>query len=117
MSTQHTPGPWKAFDSIGKHVRADKWDITHEDCGSLAYAPILDSEGRVVSFAVSHSRHFGTRDIAPDVRLIAAAPELLAALRDLLEDCQNYNYPDSEHGCDCISNAYAAIAKATGSAS
>ena len=86
MSAKHTPGPWFIEDN-GKCI-----DITA-------------SEGSGCK-GDRYMRVGGTIDIA-DARLIAAAPELLDALRDMVSDRE------------CLSEATvnfarAAIAKATG---
>lgn len=83
----HTPGPWLAFTPDGRHVQAPKWEIVYDDLGGLEYAPIKAGD-KVVAFAVSRSRDY-SRDlnVAPDCRLIAATPELLAALQMVNAQC------------------------------
>jgi hypothetical protein len=79
---QHTPGPWKADGYI---VSGD-WH-----CSS------------VVARVASSPRAFD------DTSLIAAAPDLLAALKEMADD-----YPvRSELGSEIYKKARAAIAKAT----
>ena len=88
MQTKHTPGPWltAATNRIG-------------------YIYIQDSDGVAIT------------DPSPlkiaDARLIAAAPELLAALRHLLEDAVALNMGESDRS-GVLVEARAAIAKATG---
>lgn len=72
MSQQHTPGPWRAVNGkvtnrTGSHFIAD--------CGSLAAHPAPKD---------------GAAEIVANARLIAAAPELLEALRFVLEDARKY---------------------------
>jgi hypothetical protein len=89
MNAQHTPGPWK--------VREDY-------AGSMS--------------VVSHD-HFlarvgppNTEQSAANARLIAAAPDLLEALREFVESFEGC-YADGE---PAMIKAQAAIAKATGAA-
>lgn len=96
MSTKHTPGPWKA--TKGGEIRAvqDSIEIT------IAVTFDLREDDR------------GTKKEA-NARLIAAAPELLEALRDLAGWAEMYR--DSvayESGRKHIYAARAAIAKAEG---
>lgn len=69
MSTQHTPGPWKQLsDGIKRH---------DED-----YCQIRDSKGQFIAntaVAISSTRLDEAR---ANARLIAAAPDLLAACDD-----------------------------------
>jgi len=96
--TQHTPGPWSSD--------TDAYVINNSD-------EVLAD----VFYIESHSPDLDPRLIRKaNARLIAAAPELLAALEDLLwavtgfgdfEEC----YPEE------VANARAAIIKATGAQS
>ena len=85
MTTQHTPGPWT---TDGK-AETDTLDIV---------SPL----GRVAMLDCSHDL------MLEDARLIAAAPDLLAALEELL------NALPSATTHPAIKAARAAIAKATG---
>ena len=87
MTTQHTPGPWT---TDGK-AETDTLDIV---------SPL----GRVAMLDCSHDL------MLEDARLIAAAPDLLAALEELL------NALPSATTHPAIKAARAAIAKATGEA-
>ena len=60
------------------------------------------------------SDHSGMADQDPHARLIAASPNLLAALRDMVEFCAtNDNFTDGEFPVpEFITQAHAAIAKA-----
>jgi len=81
MSTQHTPGPWVAVTS---------WGDTF----------IQNAEGDIVFFL---SVEDGVK--TADLKLMAAAPELLEALKNIV----NVGLSTS-----CIADARAAITKATG---
>jgi hypothetical protein len=93
MSTQHTPGPWK----MG-------FNLTNEQA-------IIGKDGVVVADA---SWYGGSGcelsiDNPADAKLIAAAPELLEALRQIVEQHGQWN-----NGIWAANIACAAIAKATG---
>jgi hypothetical protein len=93
MSEQHTPGPWGY----------SKCRCGHPVCHS---------------YHINHSRSNGAFDEA-DARLIAAAPDLLAALEGLFEQCAmvHKHWGDGANGkeADAAQDAgRAAIAKARG---
>ena len=70
MSTndKHTPGPWRRENRhIGYSVRGLK---------NVAWVPTISS---------SDGNHTGMAEAAANARLIAAAPEMLAALRKIAE--------------------------------
>jgi exonuclease III len=99
----HTPGPWKA--------------ITHEATGGGDYILILAG-----SWDIAHNRH-SARDWEEEKansRLIAAAPELLEALKaclELLDANAEPEYDDTSHEIaisPAREMARAAIAKAEG---
>lgn len=93
MQTKHTPGPW-AF---------------RQDSRNIVSTP--DNQGRYVTIGqLSESLFITDPEHAANAALIAAAPELLAALQAIMED------PDAvDHilHLDAVA-ADAAIAKATG---
>lgn len=90
MTTQHTPGPWSlCYDGQidgpkGEFICAFRWDTYGE---------------------------FKESNNAATARLIAAAPDLLASLEEVLAYCE-------EHGHDwmCMAQARAAVIKAKGGA-
>jgi hypothetical protein len=86
----HTPGPWAAAGSI---VDGYRWD-----------APVV--LGKDKQFVAAVYSRLGVEDAC----LIAAAPELLKALQDLLAQVEQYG-----HEPECGA-ARAAIAKAKGEA-
>ena len=90
----HTPGPWEVRIERGKHcIRpADVKQAGH----TVGYAPLAKVEG---------DRRVGSQ--AENARLIAAAPELLDALKEMRDWYQKYIGLPA-----CAANA--AIAKATG---
>lgn len=89
MGAKHTPGPWEAI-------------------GNLVRSPAAKELGSGVMLAECADRWFqkvNSDEAKANARLIAAAPELLEALNDLLE----------QSGIDGLwaDKARAAIAKAT----
>lgn len=95
--TKHTPGPWHC-DGISEYtgellVRAENGDTVARVC---CYGPQSETP-----FAQAHN-----------ARLIAAAPDLLEALKGLL----NYENLGAYDRADVRKQARAAIAKATGGA-
>ena len=104
MSTQHTPGPW--------HWEAD--EVKGDPFNRVRYQ--VTALGRTVTRVYYSSFEGGQTNAESDARLIAAAPELLAAL----EDAESIFGPEEgeEHKAPhWAKRARAAIAKATGSAS
>jgi hypothetical protein len=96
MTTQHTPGPWKAAHAIQDDAAARYiWSMTDKATGHREL---------VATIPYAEGDH-----INADARLIASAPDLLAALQDLLAATEK-TY-DSRHERQA---ALDAIAKATG---
>jgi hypothetical protein len=85
----HTKGPWEARQSVRGY-----WFIEHQQGGEAYTLTKLDCS-------------------EADSRLIASAPDLLAALEGLLEYLHEYDldYPES---ASIFDNARAVIAEATG---
>lgn len=91
---EHTPGPWNLTD----------------EKDPLVYGPTGGYIAQVFAYDGNHFRTLRP-NYAADARLIAAAPELLAALQWLLND------PSAERGAfTAITYAEEIIAKATGRA-
>lgn len=92
MKTQHTPGPWRyvrenGSPSTGQHM------VAGARPGYLAEV-----------------RDCGSGCVEANARLIAAAPELLAALVAAVELIETL----SPNECDTLRHARAAVAKAVG---
>ena len=95
--SKHTPGPWTANKPTQSNGRAE----VHAGPMLVAQAFnwLLDAEGDEQCWA--------------DARLIAAAPDLLAALNDMLNAENSYPYGGmSESEIAAIGKARAAIARA-----
>lgn len=102
MTAQHTPGPWH----FSENLRGGAFEIREPDSDAII-ADIVDGA------------HVSSDDGDPEIdwetqeanaRLIAAAPELLAALEDVCGYCA----PLSPRGKAAIDEARAIIAKAKG---
>jgi L-alanine-DL-glutamate epimerase-like enolase superfamily enzyme len=103
MTTQHTPGPWiGAGPSFGDQFPRYTTEITTED---ERYG-----DGHIQICELPFHHH--DEENEANARLIAAAPDLLEALKDIVE------FWDSIVPTDAVNqmhiNARAAIAKATG---
>jgi len=107
MSAQHTPGPW----FVQRHQESSTRAITTTP-GS--------AKGDIANVWAG----LGSKDVEADARLIAAAPDLLAALIEakeqyaaLLADSLQKSHKHLVEQSPVLVAASAAIAKATGSAS
>jgi hypothetical protein len=111
----HTPGPWRivngsdvftplgAANAAGVHAaHNDGWHIA--DCGGF-YTSTDDGEA-----ALEFSEE------CANVRLIAAAPDLLEVLQEVLAETADCCDVDISEVWDFAAKARAAIAKATGEA-
>lgn len=100
MGTKHTPGPWVAND---QHSGSEIWRI-ESDGGVYA------NDGYIIASL------FGP-DAKANARLMAAAPELLDLVRDMVAEVVDYatinnlGDPEKQHN---VKWARALIAKATG---
>jgi len=95
MTTDHTPGPWAWED--------DYYGLTGNGAAVLRYDPY---EGMWLAFTNTEGRQDA------NARLIAAAPDLLAALEDL-DFCIGNGCGDASWDEACA-RMQAAIAKAKG---
>lgn len=99
--SKHTPGPWELSEAVYK-----------EGFGTYRRVEQVQEFGDVVaSVCIRHAVNH-TLDACGDAnsRLIAAAPELLEALKEVL-DCDK-----TQTSFGAVMRARAAIAKATGAA-
>lgn len=94
MNAKHTPGPWYAIADDAVHA-VKHHDIRSQDGMSVAYA-------------------FGRYEGNENAALIAAAPDLLAALRALVTACERGAWNSEANQGGHVVAARAAIAKATG---
>ncbi len=96
MKMQHTPGPWVASPAIRSGFTIDA------KCDPWLIVSTSDEEGR-----------YGGIETEANARLIAAAPDLLEALRTLVSMAESFPSELHKDHPDVI-EALAAIAKATG---
>ena len=91
----HTPGPWRAVKNPMRET------------GYFVLAGEAKDESSMSATIARHSISHGQFDSEADARLVAAAPALLEALRQILDGTEGIpsDYQDA---------AYAAIAKAEG---
>jgi hypothetical protein len=88
--TKHTPGPWSYWYSSD-----GTYGIGAENVGIFGtFRPILGGD---------------STQLRSNARLCAAAPDLYAALKDMIAIGGDF-----EDGSDCITKARAALAKAEG---
>lgn len=105
----HTPGPWHVQDDHGK-----RWIETSGNDDTIAEIHRRNSKGSVYS----------CKEANANARLIAAAPDLLAALEYLLaayvaEQHSEFDFPNDEWSAEGRDDEYAlkamaAIARAKG---
>jgi hypothetical protein len=112
---KHTPGPWRAVDGsltgVGiAHMTDGNYDqpykvaaIIADDCpeqcaNGWRYVAVINGES--------------TGEVDADAALIAAAPDLLAALRECVDLCKGHRENDAKRAR--YERVIAAIAKATG---
>ena len=102
--SKHTPGPWRVFEHSWSDtsVLADGFD--HGIC-------LLD-----INHATEESQDADEALMAANARLIAAAPDLLASLRELVEAFVATDEEGLIEHAEPMRRARAAIAKALGDA-
>jgi hypothetical protein len=100
MTTKHTPGPWYVGSG------------TYECRNIYSVASVTDDEGFTYQPIVATAEDDGIGCWDANARLIAAAPDLLEALRSAVNDADAWGLADDE--CDWLPLARAAIARATG---
>lgn len=97
-TTKHTPGPWH-------HNVSPRFPIYSGD-----------SPATIVHVAQVLTRRIGEGEVRANMRLIVAAPDLLAAAKDALESLRRL--PDQSHPpayrVTCMAQLERAIAKAEG---
>lgn len=116
-NTKHTPGPWKIEANVPKELAAGNYEAHFIKADNEVERPVC-------SLWVGGGTH-GKEIQQATARLIAAAPDLLEAVRDCLacldnlEAVQMWNKIGGDHideAVNCQGKAREAIAKATGGA-
>lgn len=110
-NAKHTPGPWVGIDPKTKKFRNSPWTVDNETASCTVAAPIK-AKRKTVALVVTDD-WYAKDELHANAHLIAAAPELLEALKDMLHVMEQH---EQLSGCDCSigDQARAAIAKATG---
>jgi hypothetical protein len=121
MSAWHTPGPWRLMDG-----RASLLVCGHRSDAQASYI-VIGSTALHFRAPYPEGRPFSETDYA-NARLIAAAPDLLAACQRLIAFCSRRDgslgsfddwittfIEDGSTLTECVTRARAAIAKADGS--
>lgn len=100
MNTQHTPAPWHVGTGNGIGSIFPEFGRTRLENGGTTLYPIAQV-----------NQGWSVAEDEANARLIAAAPDLLAALRNVIA---SYRANDPDSMANAVNDAEAAIAKATG---
>ncbi|TJW49396.1 MAG: hypothetical protein E5X65_33905 [Mesorhizobium sp.] len=86
MDAKSTPGPWFAVNNDSY------WQIDSERDGQIgdACASLFDGTGGAKNWELCEA----------NARLIAAAPDMLSALKSILADCEEYSRINNLHNSD-----------------
>lgn len=103
--TTHTPGPWWPIQTM-----TGSWYVNTRRDNQPEDAPPSPYGATVAGFVGDRTEARTSGNEAANARLIAAAPDLLAALRSVL----NYANLGAYERADAMQAARTAIAKATG---
>ena len=111
--TQHTPGPWSLGKSYDQNIHGD-FEVFGGEFGHYATGRVAVVDRRAGNSTFVESCNPQTQRLTAEAnaRLIAAAPELLAALKAIVGHWEDLDAP--EWGHDLCSDAFDAIAKAEG---
>lgn len=116
MGAKHTPGPWK----LESHDDHQTLDFAVSDTGILTDYSVYPPKIRMPIASIQHA--FNGKRTAANARLIAASPDLLEALKELLSWCDGRRFGIDAFSRTCnehalgrtFDQANSAIAKATG---
>lgn len=98
MNANHTPGPWTARDENGRFIESE-WKADNDDAGLTQFAPI-HAGGKVVALVVRED--WDDAKLEADAALIAAAPDLLEALKWTASTLQSVARDGAAHDRDTI---------------
>lgn len=113
-SPKHTPAPWY-FE--GRHPFSDKWQIRRQDTVIIAEVERCPVEKYSRKTETGYIVHYDDSEQLANARLIAAAPELLDALKQLLlvDAPRSVRHKETQGYTDSVvAKALVAIAKAEG---
>lgn len=120
MSTQHTLGPWAVMPMFSRFI-VPASHTGRKVGGSVDLTRDRDEYAHPICTLPEKPRHITTQEIAANARLIAAAPELLDALRLVVDTFGPWHDDDCpcDDTCDCSAKPVhdavnAAIKKAEG---
>lgn len=112
METKHTPGPWQVAEATEHHG----WYVTSDFGNTICdlYCMSRPDLPSTANGGLSHPVPFMHEMAGPNARLIAAAPELLAALVSITDQLERVGDTRPSKDGQFIDEARAAIAKASG---
>lgn len=86
MTTQHTPAPWDT-------CRTDGWCVNFDwkGEGTVEAHAVCDANGKIIAFAVDHADSAFANLNTDHANLIAAAPELLEALKAMVDAYRHHD--------------------------
>lgn len=120
-SVSHTPGPWRVVTRLGFYKPKSKVYVVGEEINpALASTPDACEHAPLIAEIEYH--RFGSADRWPvareeqdaNARLIASAPDLLAACEALLPIVESMDDGDGDGLPSCVVAARLALARARG---
>jgi hypothetical protein len=98
---KHTPGPWFGRKD-GKFSMVCPWSIDHEDGHNASWLPLTDNKRRTLALVVNDdtARPLDFPEMHANCTLIAAAPDLLADLREAAATLRRYEALHRAKGTD-----------------
>ena len=109
--SKHTDKKWVCIDENGNCNPDHDWSVSNDDCAMSSALPVWEGD-EVIAFVVHRSDDWYKNEpalVEERARLIAASPDLLEALREVVAYCKEHG-----HEWSVLVAADAAIAKATG---
>lgn len=104
--SKHTPGPWKIDGPKAMNIQCNIHRVINDDRFPAAFVPAWDQP--------APGEEDGTEEARANARLIAAAPDLLEALKALRDAVEASKKMNGREYIDLGIQVNAAIAKAEG---